>query len=581
MTFLSDIGDGSSVEVNRLTDMNVNGYAFRGDLMFASDDSGRAQLTSAAADGELDGDLTLDIPNAEFEVGAHVTVTGKTVIHDIAGSTFTNNGELQEVEINDNNGMRIINHSTIADVTIQSESGIILEGSYSNVSIPSDLDGAVLTLSDASVIESLHTDSDITINGEGLIETVADDSTGAVEGAPAEKASAIRAVNQAEAEEIGEKINDLADLVGDSTILDAAAFQASNAEEYVHSLNNTPAETAEDVQQVMDSVNDQVQEIGEAVNAVNDADAGGLKEAVQNLASLVSEETLNPQDFTDEYTQSYVDALEEEPAGDPSDVQEIIGSVNEVNSLVEDVNAAETSAALQTAVTDLADLSEAVDASAFNAAHAEAYIDHFSSEQADNPEDVQSGIEQVNADRSEVEDALQAVNDAEDADSFGAALTDSALGLSLTAYNNLSERRQDTVNETLFNSGDAYGDVSALQSAMDGAVQTQEDFSSIQVNGLSWTEQGNGYLEFDRIAGGASHWTGADHYELYYIEANADYDELTMDTEGASSATVDYLNQDSVTPDNVESGVIYEAVIYATDGTNYSTASNSIIFSPE
>ncbi|MED0665957.1 hypothetical protein P4T04_06450 [Bacillus badius] len=145
-----------------------------------------ADGTITLDEGRLAGDLTVNTPKASFVNNA--TVTGTTTITDVASHTFTNNGSLQAVVINDANGTRFVNgaEATVGTLTIggavDAEGAVLLEGKFNQVTVERSttitLVGSVSTLEvkEGSEVKVEAKDGEETptigeITGEGTVDT--------------------------------------------------------------------------------------------------------------------------------------------------------------------------------------------------------------------------------------------------------------------------------------------------------------------------------------------------------------------------------------------------------------------------
>ncbi|RLL81718.1 NosD domain-containing protein [Mesotoga sp. BH458_6_3_2_1] len=81
IVFGSDISGTPNV-VGRLVDINLNGYTLTGDLNFDMNESGTINLYA----GEIEGDLTVNAPNATFN--NYADVTGEVTINGVSAGTW-------------------------------------------------------------------------------------------------------------------------------------------------------------------------------------------------------------------------------------------------------------------------------------------------------------------------------------------------------------------------------------------------------------------------------------------------------------------------------------------------------------
>jgi hypothetical protein len=152
-----------NANATRKVDLDLNGNTLTGSASFTTAATGTITLGS----GTLTGDLTVNTPNASFVNNA--TVDGTTTIVDAAPSTFTNNGSLQAVVINDANGIRFVNgiDATVGTVTIDALNGqVLLEGLIQSVVVAKPA-----TLTVKGTISTLTANADVTVQGNGTVET--------------------------------------------------------------------------------------------------------------------------------------------------------------------------------------------------------------------------------------------------------------------------------------------------------------------------------------------------------------------------------------------------------------------------
>ncbi|MFD0050307.1 hypothetical protein ACFVHQ_13405 [Actinomycetes bacterium NPDC127524] len=127
-----------------------------GNLLLETLESGKQTLGR----GTLNGNLTVNTPNISFINNANVL--GKTTIMDIANSTFTNDGSLQDVEILDENGSRFINNSSadkVGEVTINTDQPVTLGGDLESVKI----DKSTSVVVESGTINQIKADSNLEI----------------------------------------------------------------------------------------------------------------------------------------------------------------------------------------------------------------------------------------------------------------------------------------------------------------------------------------------------------------------------------------------------------------------------------
>lgn len=133
--FTSDIAV-VSMNINRLMQLDLNGYNFMGNINFENDEVGTVKFDSSVTGGKVDGNLTVNTGNADFIVGENVEVTGKTTIIDVKANTFISSGRLKYVVITDSNGTSFDNKGIVSDVVeIAAKGKVTLKGQISSVKI--------------------------------------------------------------------------------------------------------------------------------------------------------------------------------------------------------------------------------------------------------------------------------------------------------------------------------------------------------------------------------------------------------------------------------------------------------------
>ncbi|MGG0347174.1 hypothetical protein ABEZ21_17255, partial [Brevibacillus porteri] len=125
----ANITAASTLNVNRLVNIDLNGQSITGNVAVNSNEGGKMEVKG----GTITGNLTVNTPNADFTVGAGATVTGTTTIKDVASSTFINNGTLGNVTIEDGNGTQFKNNGTVGTVTVATTGNVTLDGTIENV----------------------------------------------------------------------------------------------------------------------------------------------------------------------------------------------------------------------------------------------------------------------------------------------------------------------------------------------------------------------------------------------------------------------------------------------------------------
>jgi len=157
----------TNISVDRLVNIDLNNKTLTGNLSFSTTQAGNIKLGK----GTVTGNLTVDTPNVSFTNEA--TVSGTTTIKDVANNTFTNNGSLQAVLLQDANGTRFVNgvSGTIAQgLTVDTKELVTLSGVFPKVIAKQS---AKLNLVDNSKITNLNTLQGVTatVNGGTVIET--------------------------------------------------------------------------------------------------------------------------------------------------------------------------------------------------------------------------------------------------------------------------------------------------------------------------------------------------------------------------------------------------------------------------
>lgn len=180
-----------------------------------------------------------------------------------------------------------------------------------------------------------------------------------------------------------------------------------------------------------------------------------------------------------------------------------------------------------------------------------------------------------------VQQAITELNSTTSASELNVILTKhaSVLNLSLTDYNSLDSEHKSEVDKVVFNSGNDYGNAATIKSVFGNAVQRQKVFASIKVSDFKVHQSGvRGYIVWERISG-TSVYNGFDRYEIFYVPSSSiqQGEILTKDTIGAGKVVSAYANSFSTNLGSLTNGE-YKAVIYATDGTNYSTVSDVLTF---
>ncbi|WP_457330674.1 hypothetical protein [Salibacterium sp. K-3] len=715
-----NIASETTLNIPRILSIDFHGYSVTGDLAFTSDEEGVLEMFSSSA-SQIQGDLNVNLPNADVHVGSNIEVTGTTNVENVAASTFINEGTLHKVNIQDDDGTRFENEGTTQEVVISS-SDVVLKGAFKNVHVADEVEQSNLTLEADSKIEELEADTDVAVNGPGEVEHIAESSKGKVSGGAASKAVLIRAVNQSIKTNLEENVNNLAaevddasvldrdsyfpeyteaymealdnehvataealqsllesvnkereleealkavneagtgnievalevyaNLVDDEEVLDTTYIEPDNAAAYVDALNEEEATTAEEVEAMLKNVNEE-QTYEEAVKNVNEASSENLEDAVDSLAQMVNDpdildmttylqdnaalyeealnneeaesakdvqtilETVNDQQvindriadvneankddleveiyalaekindpdildynsFQSAYAESYVLAIKDDPVKTPSDIQTILNEVNKnkkMEEAISDINNTDNASDLEQTVNELAELvgdPEILDASDFITEHADLYLENISETPVDNAGDVQSVLDNVI-------NSLNAINNASDTEEVINQLTnqEDALNLNLSEYEGLDSEEKTIIADAILKDA-SYDTVSELQGAIHDYIDRHHQFQEFKVENLTKYDDQT-YIDFDPISNATNH--PADRYELYYKKsADLGGESLTKETGGASMTTETTINRGRISLDinDLDEDVPYTAVMYATDGTFYSEVSDEV-----
>ncbi|WP_214882105.1 MULTISPECIES: hypothetical protein [unclassified Exiguobacterium] len=171
-----------NLNVTRKVDIDLNGRTITGNVSFDTEESGTITLSK----GTITGNLTVDTPSVSFTNSA--TVNGTTTITDVADNTFTNNGLLNIVIIQDATGTpRFINgqNSQIQNLVIDTVQPVNLQGGFTKVTVKQNTQ---LNLANGSVINDLNTDANVqaSVSG-GTVETTTGEGKAVVDTEAMEK----------------------------------------------------------------------------------------------------------------------------------------------------------------------------------------------------------------------------------------------------------------------------------------------------------------------------------------------------------------------------------------------------------
>lgn len=158
--------------IERNVEIDLNGKTLTGKLKYKNYTvTNEFQLLSSVTGGVLQGDLSMDVPKSDFIVGENVRVTGNTTIINVKENTFYNNGSLQSVNIQDNDGVSFTNKgNVIGMIALNTTGNVKLSGKLDSVEVNQ---AAKITIEDSSTIKNLNVKvSDVVLNAPtGAIET--------------------------------------------------------------------------------------------------------------------------------------------------------------------------------------------------------------------------------------------------------------------------------------------------------------------------------------------------------------------------------------------------------------------------
>lgn len=133
--FANDIS-GDAVVDSRSEDLLVNLADNQLSGNFKIDQSTNSSAWNLVLNnGEIDGDLIIDDPSLSFILGDNLVIAGTTNIKNVSEATFINNGEINNVNISDNDGSTFDNQGKINGfLEISSEGGeaVNLKGTIEN-----------------------------------------------------------------------------------------------------------------------------------------------------------------------------------------------------------------------------------------------------------------------------------------------------------------------------------------------------------------------------------------------------------------------------------------------------------------
>lgn len=148
----------TDLTIDRVVNLDLNGKTITGNVSVVTTVGGKIDFITTGGASSITGTLTVDTPNADFTVGAGVTVNGLTTVKDVASKTFINNGTLNGVAIQDSNGTSLTNNGLIiapvggSAVTVDTTGNVTLGGTIPTVNI---VKPATVTVAPATVINTL------------------------------------------------------------------------------------------------------------------------------------------------------------------------------------------------------------------------------------------------------------------------------------------------------------------------------------------------------------------------------------------------------------------------------------------
>lgn len=131
----SDIKVSSDITLTRIADLNLNSKTLTANLSIGTSEApieGFGRLV--ISEGTIDGDLTVNAPEAEIDNKA--AITGRTTIEDVSSNSFYNSASLSDVSIEDRTGCSFNNKpgSQVSSITISADAtGVILENNGSQI----------------------------------------------------------------------------------------------------------------------------------------------------------------------------------------------------------------------------------------------------------------------------------------------------------------------------------------------------------------------------------------------------------------------------------------------------------------
>jgi len=118
----------SELVIDRLVNIDLNGKNIIGNVKVNTSEIGKMTIKNTNTTvAEINGNLTVNVPNADFVVGNKVKVSETTTIKDVKSNTFYNYGTINKVVVNVTKTITLVNTGTINGVEIQSTNPVTIE----------------------------------------------------------------------------------------------------------------------------------------------------------------------------------------------------------------------------------------------------------------------------------------------------------------------------------------------------------------------------------------------------------------------------------------------------------------------
>lgn len=170
---------GTDVTVDRLVDINIVGD-ITGTLKVDTEETGKMVLNAAAA--ATIENVTVDAPNADFVVGADVTVDTLTV-NDLYSNSLENNGVIDTLSIKDDTS--VINNKTINTLTVEKNKEVELtvgdDGNVPTLEGEGTIKGNGDDTDTSKVLDARAISTTIGSVGDNLVVTFAEELPSGVE----------------------------------------------------------------------------------------------------------------------------------------------------------------------------------------------------------------------------------------------------------------------------------------------------------------------------------------------------------------------------------------------------------------